>query len=539
MKTLINIYAAAIGKIEFLNDRNLKQWLEDIKKKHPSVNYFMKKTIITENLFGVDIMEEAIEIAKLRLFLALVAAANSEDDLEPLPNIDFNILPGNSLIGLMKVDDKEFENRTANLFRKSYRQVLAEKNRLIGIYRHATTYAEDLRALRDQIETQKKEAIQTLNSILLDEFAHLGIKYEQATWDEKKNTEGKPVKRALKTVDIEALKPFHWGFEFDEIINKRGGFDAIITNPPWEVFQTNEKEFFQEYESTIAKKALRIEDWEKQRKKLMRDPELKSAWLQYASNYPHQWAWFKRALQYRNQIVDIEGKSVGNKPNLYALFTEQCFNLLRDGGYCGVLNPSGIYTDLGAKQLREMLFSQSKVTGLFCFENRKGIFENVDSRFKFVVLSFEKGGKTGDFPAAFMRHDVEELDRFPAEGSIGVNIDTIRRLSPTSLSIPEFKSSLDVAITGKLLEIPCLNGSQNGWGLELYGEELNMTRSASYFQTTKTRWPVFEGGMIWHFESHFSDPRYWVNEADLRKAFHREKGKENWIFWRFAEGYTK
>ena len=47
--------------------------------------------------------------------------------------------------------------------------------------------------------------------------------------------------------------------------------------------------------------------------------------------------------------------------------------------------------------------------GLFCFENRKEIFENVDSRFKFVVLTFEKGGTTEEFPAKFMRHDVEEL----------------------------------------------------------------------------------------------------------------------------------
>ena len=133
MRTLINIYAAVIGKIEFLTDRNLTRWLEGIKKSHPSVNYFIKKTIITDNLFGVDIMEEAVEIAKLRLFLALVAAANTVDDLEPLPNIDFNILPGNSLIGLMRVDDQEFEQRhPADLFRKSYRQVLDEKNRMVG-----------------------------------------------------------------------------------------------------------------------------------------------------------------------------------------------------------------------------------------------------------------------------------------------------------------------------------------------------------------------------------------------------------------------
>ena len=526
MKTLINIYAAVVGRIEFLNDINLKQWLEEIKKRHPSVGYFIKKTIITDNLFGVDIMEEAVEIAKLRLFLALVAAANSEDELEPLPNIDFNILPGNSLIGLMHVEDEEFERRhPPELFRKSYREVLAETHRLIGTYRHTATYAEDLRALRDRIAVQKQDAVKTLNAILLDEFAHLGIKYEQAVWDEKKNAEGKSKKRLLEIRDIEALKPFHWGFEFDEIINRRGGFDAIITNPPWEVFQTNEKEFFQEFESTIAKKKLRIEDWEKQIKYLMQDSELRSAWLQYASNYPHQWEWFKQSSQYRNQIVSIDGKAVGNKPNLYNLFSEQCFNLLRDGGYCGIVIPSGIYTDLGAKQLREMLFSQTKVTSLFCFENRKAIFEGVDSRFKFVVLSFEKGGRTDVFPAAFMRHDVEELDRFPTEGSIGINIDTTRKLSPISLSIPEFKSSMDVAITTKNLDIPFLKDSEKGWELDLYGEELNMTRSASYFKTTKTPWPVFEGGMIWHFDSHYSKPRYWIEETDLRKTFAEKRAK--------------
>ena len=104
MKTLINVYAAVIGRIEFLNDRNLSDWLAQVERDHPSVSYFIKKPIITDNLFGVDIMEEATEIAKLRLFLALVAAAETVDQLEPLPNIDFNILPGNSLIGLMHVD---------------------------------------------------------------------------------------------------------------------------------------------------------------------------------------------------------------------------------------------------------------------------------------------------------------------------------------------------------------------------------------------------------------------------------------------------
>ena len=46
--------------------------------------------------------------------------------------------------------------------------------------------------MRDDIDEFEGKPFGTLNEMLLDEFKHLGIKYEQATWDEKKNTEGKP-----------------------------------------------------------------------------------------------------------------------------------------------------------------------------------------------------------------------------------------------------------------------------------------------------------------------------------------------------------
>jgi hypothetical protein len=122
-----------------------------------------------------------------------------------------------------------------------------------------------------------------------------------------------------------------------------------------------------------------IKDFETELKRLLKDTEVKKAWLEYLSKFPHQREFFRLADQYKNQVPIIDGKRHGKDVNLFKLFLEQCFNLLRPQGQCGLVIPSGIYTDLGAKQLRELLFNQSRITGLFGFENRKAIFEGVDS----------------------------------------------------------------------------------------------------------------------------------------------------------------
>lgn len=124
MKTLIHVYGSVTGAIEFKGTPQLKEKLSEIKKSHASLEYFIKKRIITDNLYGVDIMEEATEIAKLRLFLALVASAQSVAELEPLPNIDFNIMAGNSLIGLIRVDAEKFDQVkiTAKAKARGYKQ---------------------------------------------------------------------------------------------------------------------------------------------------------------------------------------------------------------------------------------------------------------------------------------------------------------------------------------------------------------------------------------------------------------------------------
>ena len=68
---------------KFIDFRKVLERIE----KHPNRRYFIFKSIIVNNLYGVDIMEEAIEICKLRLFLKLVAQIDQVESIEPLPDI--------------------------------------------------------------------------------------------------------------------------------------------------------------------------------------------------------------------------------------------------------------------------------------------------------------------------------------------------------------------------------------------------------------------------------------------------------------------
>ena len=547
LKALINIYYAVVGRAELGASRELENWLKGIKKDHPSVGYYIKRRIVTDNLHGVDIMEEACEIAKLRLFLAMVSSVNKVADLEPLPNIDFNILPGNSLVGLMRVDEHEFDRKQDDLFKPPFRRLLEEKNRQLDLYRHSAEFFKqgaDLRSIRDGIDTEMKFANGILNELLRDQFDALGVKYEQATWDAGKQALGKPKKRRIERADIDAQTPLHWGYVFDEIMQKRGGFDIVLTNPPWEVFKPQAKEFFADHSDLVTKNKMTIKEFEKEQGKLLKDKAVREAWLVYESRFPHMSAWFRAAPEYGFQSAVVNGKKTGSDLNLYKLFTERCFALLRPGGHCGIVIPSGIYTDLGAKGLRNLLFDYTRIEGLFCFENRREIFEGVHRSFKFIVLTFVKSTMprvqqagehnasaphhdlllpakgTTRFPAAFMRLDVAELDHFPSEDALWLDVEFIRRLSPDSHSVMEFKSELDVQIAEKMLRFPLLGDEIEGvWNLRL-SNEFHMTNDSHLFKTEPgaQRMPMLEGKMAHQFETGLAPYRYWIDESEGRAA---------------------
>lgn len=72
------------------------------------------------------------------------------------------------------------------------------------------------------------------------------------------------------------------------IIEERGGFDAIITNLPWEIFKPQAKELFAQHSELVTKNKMDIKAFQKEQKKLLENPEVANAWLGYQSQYRGQ-----------------------------------------------------------------------------------------------------------------------------------------------------------------------------------------------------------------------------------------------------------
>lgn len=283
---------------------------------------------------------------------------------------------------------------------------------------------------------------------------------------------------------------------------------------------------------------MRIEDFEKERSKLLKDPEIRNAWLEYLSQFPHQSAYFRSSSQYRNQVSIINGKKAGTDINLYKLFLEQCVNLLREGGRCGIITPGSVYNDLGAKQLREMLFTTCRVDSLFGLQNERFIFEGVDHRQKFCILTFQKGGQTDSFTAAFrisiseaLRPDQLEAFFHSPDEHLQLPVPTIRSLSPNSLSVMEFKCEEDVRIASHLSRFPLL-GSEDpaSWAVHFHCE-FHMTNDSDLFQTADGpgRLPLYEGKMTHQYNHLFASPKYWIDEREARQRLlgrEKERGQQ-------------
>jgi len=206
--------------------------LADIAK-HQNQRYWIYKTIILNNLYGVDLMKEATEIAKLRLFLKLAAEAEYAPDkdnlgLEPLPDIDFNIRAGNSLVGFANMAAfEEFANYDADGQRRMDTSKIIKP--ILEQAMEVRSASARFKKAQDAGGAKYRESKHKLSERLL--ALNKQMNRYLANQDGKDAADKYPAW-------LESHQPFHWLAEFYGIIEDNGGFDVVIGNPPYVEYNT-------------------------------------------------------------------------------------------------------------------------------------------------------------------------------------------------------------------------------------------------------------------------------------------------------------
>lgn len=233
--------------------------------------FTLKKQIIENNLFGVDINENSCEITKLRLWIELLKNSyylqkddegfdeNLNDEIhqmQTLPNIDINIKCGNSLISYFELNRSLTHYPNIKERMQKYKSVIKDYKE--GFFDDKMRIEKEIKALKEsfrtfcfkdkfnkeiKVFTAKCEAYsKKYGNFLAKDDENLSLYIAQSfsffDFDESKaRLEFSALKKEYESIfNLESKKPFEWRFEFPEVLNENGefmGFDLVVGNPPY------------------------------------------------------------------------------------------------------------------------------------------------------------------------------------------------------------------------------------------------------------------------------------------------------------------
>ena len=520
----------------------------------------IRRMVLKRCIYGVDKNPLTVELAKVSLWLHSFTVG------APLSFLDHHLRCGDSLIGMRVQGSIEELRRLSGLFASS--AIQHAENATEGMQRIEEMSDADVAEVRESAALFREvEATTATLRGLLDFLCGLrwltaGMKKKERTEYEtplvdflEQNSQDAYKLLALGPGAVDAASPsseepsasefealwsearsvadrerfLHWEVAFPGVwhgwqdVRPRGGFDAVIGNPPWDQIEQQEAEWF-----AIRDKEVALASTGARRKALI-ERRVKEG-NELAQEYE----------DVRNRAASVRAlaRSYGDYPllsggriNLYSLFVERAMGLVKPDGFVGLLTPSGIYADKTAARFFQSVSTSGRVGGLFDFENRRlgtglpPFFPDVDSRFKFCVLVF--GGEERRFDeteCAFFLHDtatVKDPDRcFPLAPA------DFARVNPNTGTAPVFRTRRDAEITRRIYERhPVLVDHSRGeerraWPVRYAQGLFNMTsdshlfrtavqlESAGFYPVHGNRWkrgeelylPMYQGRMIHQFD---------------------------------------
>ncbi len=216
-----------------------------VSRKYKNSLYFFKRDCIQNTIYGVDIDSSAVEIAKLRLWLTLIVEKEDYENTEPLPNLDFQLIQGNSLID--EVDGFNFQH--LNIKDKDYQFELLPNDVWDEFSKTKEKFINLKKKYLDIKSFRNKKILRKEIENLLIKITELAFSLGSSNWKKKLVNDYEIFNK------IHANKNFFlWKLYFIEIFQEPAGFDILIGNPPY-IGESGNKSKFQEvrYSSSLKK----------------------------------------------------------------------------------------------------------------------------------------------------------------------------------------------------------------------------------------------------------------------------------------------
>jgi len=216
----------------------IRSFLALLKNKNTQ-KYLLKKNFIENCMYGVDIEPSAVDTAKLRLWLSLIVDEDKIENIHQLPNLDFKIMQGNSIIdeyNNIKLDLSFFSDTLEIVSDKS---IIDEKINKIKKIKKNLLYIDDYK-----IKNTKKDEINKLIYDILKVKLKSFKNFNRATKENLKEILDRKIRKNF----------FAWEIYFSEIFEIKKGFDIVITNPPYKSYGLRSAGSLKKDEKELIKK---------------------------------------------------------------------------------------------------------------------------------------------------------------------------------------------------------------------------------------------------------------------------------------------
>lgn len=492
----------------------------------PEDAQILKRALLKRCIFGVDLNPFAVELARLSLWMDSFIFGT------PLSFIEHHVQHGNALMGASVQDFIDYnasEVKQGDMFVEN----------LGARFDELRSVMQELDAMRDttaaEVEQSKKlwknsiapklNLLSRALSFICTRRALLAEGDSKACQALDKTPdlvrllfdEGKTKSAALKQVEAYAQRFhfFHYEVAFPEAFaGERKGFDIVVGNPPWDKTKFADTDFFPQYHSNY--RSLKNSEKAAVQKRLRESAHIDAAYQATVSS-------MDTANEYYKDKATFPLNKGAGDGNLFRLFVERNLGLLAAGGSINYVLPSALMFEEGSALLRRHIFTHCRMPFFYSFENRYGLFPDVDSRYKFALMQVVNTAP-GDaseniIDSAFYLLSPAELAQ--AARHVSYPVATLKTLSPQQWALMELRDGSDLVILEKCYAAyPALSPD---W-LD-FRRELHMTDDKDLFIETDGPGllPLYQGKMIWQYTADHDQPEYWLDPSAFDKRTHSKE----------------